>query len=384
MTVSAPTTPMVVGGTQQLTATTTDAGGASLTGRLVTWVSSNTSVLTVSPEWLYGYGDGGGFGHGDDHGDERDEELSLPTPTITVNPVPVATVTLSAPTTPMVVGGTQPLTATTTDAGGASLTGRLVTWVSSNTSVLTVSPSGYTVTVTAVGPGTATITATSETKSSLPTPTITVNPVPVATVTVSAPTTPMVVGGTQQLTATTTDAGGASLTGRLVTWVSSNTSVLTVSPSGYTVTVTAVGPGTATITATSETKSSLPTPTITVNPVPVATVTVSAPTTPMVVGGTQQLTATTTDAGGASLTGRLVTWVSSNTSVLTVSPSGYTVTVTAVGPGTATITATSETKKLSADADDHGQSSAGGNGDGLRPDDADGGGRDAAADGDDN
>ena len=334
---------MVVGGTQQLTATTTDAGGASLTGRLVTWVSSNTSVLTVSPEWLYGDGDGGGSGHGDDHGDERDEELSADADDHGQSSAGGNGDGLR-PDDADGGGRTQQLTATTTDAGGASLTGRLVTWVSSNTSVLTVSPSGYTVTVTAVGPGTATITATSETKSSLPTPTITVNPVPVATVTVSAPTTPMVVGGTQQLTATTTDAGGASLTGRLVTWVSSNTSVLTVSPSGYTVTVTAVGPGTATITATSETKSSLPTPTITVNPVPVATVTVSAPTTPMVVGGTQQLTATTTDAGGASLTGRLVTWVSSNTSVLTVSPSGYTVTVTAVGPGTATITATSETK----------------------------------------
>ena len=165
--------------------------------------------------------------------------------------------------------------------------------------------------------------------------------------TVSAPTTPMVVGGTQQLTAVTKDANGNVLTGRTITWASSNTAVLTVSASGSPATVTAVGAGTATITATSETVSSSPTPTITVNQAPVATVTVSAPTTSMVVGGTQQLTATLKDASNNTLTGRTVSWVSSNAAVLTVSPASGTTgatTVTAVGVGTATITATSETK----------------------------------------
>ena len=78
----------------------------------------------------------------------------------------------------------------------------------------------------------------------------------------------MVVGGTQSLTAVTRDAANNVLTGRTVSWVSSNTTVLTVSPASSTngiTTVTAVGVGNATITATSETKTAT-TPSITVSP----------------------------------------------------------------------------------------------------------------------
>ena len=96
-----------------------------------------------------------------------------------------------------------------------------------------------------------------------------------------------------------------------------------------TVTVTVAGQGTTTITATSE-RIRRDDASITVNPVPVATVTVSAPTTPMVVGGTQQLSAVTWRRQRNPLSGRLVTWVSSNTAVLTVSASGL---VTAAGYG---------------------------------------------------
>ena len=202
-------------------------------------------------------------------------ETKTGTSSITVAPAPVATVTLSALTTPMPVGGTQPLTATTKDANNNILAGRSVTWVSSNPTVLMVSPtpgpSGTPVTVTALGVGTATITATSETKTAT-SPVITVIPPPVATVTLSVLTTPAVFGTTQQLTATPKDFAGNTLIGRTVNWVSSNTAVLMVSApssvstaSGATVMVTAVGVGHATITATSETKTAT-TPQITVNP----------------------------------------------------------------------------------------------------------------------
>ena len=130
------------------------------------------------------------------------------------------------------------------------LSGRAVAWSSNHTNVATVTSTGL---VTAVAAGTASITATSEGQSGGAT--LTVTPVPVVTVTVSAPTTPMLVGSTQQLTATTRDGAGNMLTGRTVTWVSGNTSAVTVSPSGATATITAVGPGTTTITATSESQS---------------------------------------------------------------------------------------------------------------------------------
>jgi uncharacterized protein YjdB len=58
-------------------------------------------------------------------------------------------------------------------------------------------------------------------------------------------------------------------------------------------------------------------------------------------GGTVTLTATTKDANGNVLTGRVITWSANPTDVATVSQSGV---VTAKKKGTATVTATSEGK----------------------------------------
>jgi uncharacterized protein YjdB len=67
------------------------------------------------------------------------------------------------------VGFTAPLTALTRDASGNVLTGRVVTWTSSNTAVASVSSAGV---VTGVKVGTATITATSEGKTGTATVTV--------------------------------------------------------------------------------------------------------------------------------------------------------------------------------------------------------------------
>ncbi|PYO96033.1 MAG: Ig domain-containing protein, partial [Gemmatimonadetes bacterium] len=90
-----------------------------------------------------------------------------------------------------------------------------------------------------------------------------------------------------------------------------------MSPSGQ---VAGVAPGSTTITATSEGKSS--SATITVTTIPVASVAISPATASLQVGQTVQLTATPKDSAGSTLTGRTVTWTSSNTSVAIVSPSG--------------------------------------------------------------
>ena len=72
---------------------------------------------------------------------------------------------------------------------------------------------------------------------------------------------------------------------------------------------------------------------------PVASVAVAPPSPTVIVGTTAQLTATTKDAAGSVLTGRVVTWATSDASVATVDAAGL---VTAVVPGGATLTATSE------------------------------------------
>ena len=315
---------LIVGATLQLTATPLDANGNPLSGRAVSWTTSAPGVATVDANGLVTAVATGSATI------TATSEGKSGTSAITVQ-VPVASVSVSPAAATILVGGTQQLTATPLDADGNPLSGRTVTWVSSNTAVATVSASGL---VTGVAPGSATITATSEGKSG--TATITVNPVPVASVAVAPASATIVVGATQQLTATPLDSAGNPLTGRTVTWTSSDPTVAPVSGSGL---VTGVAVGSVTITATSEGKSG--TASITVNPPPVATVTVSPASASIRVGSTVQLTATLKDANGNVLTGRTVTWTSSNTKAATVNASGL---VTALATGSATITATSEGK----------------------------------------
>src|SRR2546425_1970437 len=184
--------------------------------------------------------------------------------------------------------------------------------------------------------GTFTVTATSHpgNVSQAVSVTVTGCPLPVAAVTVTPPTATIGVGQTAQYLAITRDAFGNPLGGRTVTWSSSNPAVATVNGAGQ---ATGVAVGAATLTATSEGKSG--TAAITVATVPVASVTVSPATASVQVGQTVPLTATVKDASGNTLTGRTVTWTTSNASVATVSASGL---VSGVAAGAATITATSE------------------------------------------
>src|SRR5207247_2373632 len=185
---------------------------------------------------------------------------------------------------------------------------------------------------TGVAVGAATITATSEGKSG--TAALTVTTVPVASVTVSPATASVPAGQTMQLAATPKDASGRSRAGRAITWSSGSTAVARVSASGV---VSGVAAGAATITATSEGQSGGAT--ITVSTVPVASVTVNPATTSVQVGQTVQFAATPKDASGNPLSGRSVSWASSNTAAATVSASGL---VSGGAAGAATSTATSE------------------------------------------
>ena len=147
------------------------------------------------------------------------------------------------------------------------------------------------------------------------------------------------IGATVQLSAVTRDASNNVLTGRVITWSSSNSAVSSVSSSGL---VTAIAAGSATITATSETKTG--TAAITVSappPAPVATVSVSPASSSPLIGATVQLSATLRDANNNVLTGRVVTWASANPSIASVNSTGL---VSAIAAGSTTITATSETK----------------------------------------
>src|ERR1041385_146747 len=188
-------------------------------------------------------------------------------------------VTPAADTVPM--GLNTPLTATPKDSAGnpVSVT---VTWLSSNTAIATVDGSGL---VTGVAAGSATITASAGGQSA--TSAITVIPDPVVTVAVSPASANVATGQAVQLTASPQDANAYTLTGRTVTWASSNTSVASVSTSGL---VTGVGAGSATISATSENVKG--TAAITVTTVAVASVSVTPSSATLQISQTVQLTAT--------------------------------------------------------------------------------------------
>jgi uncharacterized protein YjdB len=198
----------------------------------------------------------------------------------------------------------------------------------------TVSTTGL-VTAVAVG-GPVTIVATSEGQDG--SATVTVVPPPVATVSVSPATPTLTPGAVVQLTPTLRDASGATLTNRVVTWTSSNNALATVSGGGL-VTAVAVG-GRVTITGTSEGQSGTAAVSI-VAPI-VTSVAVSPTTTSVSSGGTTPLTAIVRDQNNIIMTGRVVTWTTSNAAIVTVSPIGLVTGISAGGP--VTITATSEGK----------------------------------------
>jgi uncharacterized protein (TIGR03437 family) len=81
-------------------------------------------------------------------------------------PVSSISISSSVPTDRLNLGDTVTLKAQTYSGNGALLEGRAIAWVSTNSRVLTVEPSGPTVTLRAVGGGAANISAVSEGKSS--------------------------------------------------------------------------------------------------------------------------------------------------------------------------------------------------------------------------
>jgi hypothetical protein len=264
-------------------------------------------------------------------------------------PVPVARVVVSGvagPTDSMTVGDTRALAVALSDAKGGTLTGRAVTWTSSDAAVATVDPSGV---LTAVTPGRVTITATSEGHTGELA--VAVRRKPVASLQVERAADTLWLGRTKTLHAQPRDASGGALGDRTIAWSvgdSNVASAATAADGSALLRGTALG--TTQLVAVSE--GARTTITLVVVPVPVAKLTLSAPDTVML-GRAATLRATATAPDGSTLTsadlaGRSVTWTSDRTAVITVagvadaagsSPSGLTALARGVGAGNATVSA---------------------------------------------
>jgi uncharacterized protein YjdB len=325
---------LVAGQTARAVAIPKDENGTPLPDRAVTWYSSAASIANVTDSGVISaVAPGTTVVSAVSEGASGRANMTVMAPP----PSPVANVMVAVSPSAAVIGQTAIATATLLDSTGTQLSGRTVTWESSNTAVATVDASGD---VKAVGSGMAMIKASSEGKGAgSPFNVSAPAPIPVASISVSPTTSTLQIGGTVQLSAVTRDANNNVLTGRLIAWSSANTTIATVSSAGL---VTAIAAGTVAVTASSEGQSAPATITVSAPaPVPVASVSVSPGTSTLQVAGKVQLSAVTRDANNNVLSGRVVSWSSSNTGLATVSSSGL---VTAVAAGSATITALSEGK----------------------------------------
>ena len=154
---------------------------------------------------------------------------------------PVTGVTLDKTSHEMTEGDEFTLTAT---VNPSNATNKNVTWASSNTSVATVSGGR----VTALKAGTATISVTTEDGGKTATCEVTVNAkiYPVTGVSLNKTTAEIIVGNKLQLKAT---VNPSNATNKTVTWMSNNTSVVTVNSSGE---VSSLMPGLANVVVTTE------------------------------------------------------------------------------------------------------------------------------------
>jgi len=150
-------------------------------------------------------------------------------------------------------------------------------------------------------------------------------PTPVATVTVTPAADTVVVRRTVQLSAVLRDSRGSVLSGRAVTWTSSDPARATVSSSGL---VSTLARGVVSITATAEGRAGSALLTL----APMVTITPAYPS--LFVADTLRLAALLADGDGNSLGGGIDAWATTDANVVTVSGDR---TVGAIGVGQAMV-----------------------------------------------
>lgn len=230
------------------------------------------------------------------------------TPTAPFVPI-LTTVTVSLSVASIQVGQTATANAAGLDQNGTVMNMGSVSWSTGSNAIATITSGGV---VTAVAPGQVSVVATVGARSGQQL--MTVMQAAVASVTISSATVTLAVGKTQQLTATTNDANGNALAGRVITWASTNPSIASVSSVGL---VTANSVGSVAITATSEGKSATSTVTVVS---PITSVVITGSLRPKV-GDSYAYSATASLADG-TVVSRPVTWSILETTKGTMTQSG--------------------------------------------------------------
>ena len=322
-----------LGKTATLSVQTLDAAGNRLTGRAVTWTSLVPTVAAVDANGVVTAAN-----LGTTVITARSGGASA-TMNLMVQPAATSIVVFPA-TSSVAIGSTRPLTVVISDKDGQAIPGRTVVFSSSNTNVATVNAAGV---VVGIAQGSTTITVQSVLDQLTATARVDVTAIPVNSVSISPAGSQTVFDGlTLQLSAVLRDASNVIITGRPVSWTTSNQAVATVSSNGL---VTGVSLGSAQITAESEGKTA--STQVAVVPRPVATIGLGPNPGAVKVGQAIQMLVDLRDVSGnqLSLIGRSVSWDSSNRPVASVQADGV---VNGVTAGSATISVTVDGKTASA------------------------------------
>lgn len=313
--------------TLQLSDTIKDASGKPLQGQTVTWSSDSASIAAVDGNGLV-TARALGVAHIAAAAGGKSTKA-----TITVSQVPVSSITITPANPSVFVTQTTQLTATTKDSAGNILTGRVVRWSVANPPVAMIdSVAGL---LTGVSVGATYVRARSEgiTDSVL----ATVSNAPANTVVLSPSAFSTDAGQTVSYSATVTNSSGGTIVNPTVNYSSGNNNIASVtSQTGATAQVLA-GPNTGTVTITGTSGPATGTASLFVTLKGVDSVHISYVHDTLSPQQSETLTATAYDSSGNVITGRAVTWQSSNTGVATINGSG---TVTAVAPGVTVIFAT--------------------------------------------
>ncbi len=338
---------LTIGTTEQLTAELTyDNGTTEDVTQTLTWSSSNEEVATIDSAGLLTAIAPGVVTISARHAPSGIRAVLR----ATVTPPTITSITVSPSAATLELIGRETFVATAMYSDGTEVELSGVTWQSSDTDVATVSNgSGERGLVRAVSAGTVTISARDSASGvssddSNGSATVTVLSPTVASVIVVAPdgqrSVTLAAGLTQPLRAFAiyTDNTGVEITDT-VTWSSSDTSLATVDAMG---TVTAVAEGEVVISATDPatginsdaSNQSLP---FTVDPPELLSIQITPSAVAMIVGTTQQFTATGifSDSVQRNLS-TVVDWTSSSPALLSITSSGL---ATANGNGNVTINA---------------------------------------------
>jgi uncharacterized protein YjdB len=327
-----------LGTTQQFTATGTYTDGSTqnITGT-VQW-SSNTPVVAMISNDAATQGLASSVGQGTATITASSASLSGST-TLSVTTAALVSLAVTPANPSIALGTTQQFTATGTFTDGSTqdLT-HTATWSSDTLSTATINNAGL---AQSTGIGTANVTATSGTVSNATVLTVTASSMVSIAISPQASTTPL--GTTQQFTATGTFTDGTTQdvtqTGH---WSSSVATVATISNTAGTAGLASTG-GTGTTTIGISSGSVSASATLIVNPAALSSIAISPQTPTIVLGTTQQFTATGTYTDGSTQDATsVVTWSSSDATVAIISNSlGSYGLATSSGQGPATISAAS-------------------------------------------